>query len=181
METKHTKITIGGLSGTGKGTVARMLSEKLGFQLNSAGNFMRELSKENGFENLVDFLKFNYSKNSGDHGADIKVDERTKKFGLENTNFVIEGRLCAHMVPDAFKILLTCSDEERFRRVAQRQKIDIEDAKQETLEREKLYTNFYKRFYKIENYLDDSHYDLVVDTTNILPEEIIENIINKLK
>jgi predicted cytidylate kinase len=158
-----------------------MLSEKLGFQLNSAGNFFRELAKEKGFESVLDFQKVIHAEGNSDFSVDIETDERTKKFGLENTNFVIEGRLCAHMVPDAFKILLTCSDEERFRRVAQRQKIDIEDAKQETLEREKLYTNFYKRFYKIENYLDDSHYDLVVDTTNILPEEIIENIINKLK
>jgi cytidylate kinase len=85
------------------------------------------------------------------------------------------------MIPQAYKILLTCSDTERFRRVSERQNISIEDAEKETLEREKLYTEFYKRFYKIDDYLDESHYNLVIDTTNILPDEIIEKIINELK
>ncbi len=181
METKHTKITIGGLSGTGKGTVARMLAEKLGFQLNSAGNFFRELAKEKGYNSVLEFQKVIHAERNDDFSVDIETDERTKKFGLENTNFVIEGRLCAHMIPDAFKILLICSDEERFRRVAQRQKVNVEEAKKETLERERLYTDFYKRFYQIENYLDESHYDLVINTTFTPPEEIVQNIINKLQ
>lgn len=181
MEINKTKITIGGLSGTGKGTVAKMLAEKLSYKLSSAGNFFRELAKEKGYESILDFQKVIHSTDNTDFSVDIEVDERTKKFGEENDHFIIEGRLCAHMIPDAFKILLTCGDEERFRRVAQRQRIDIEDAKKETLEREKLYTDFYKRFYKIENYLDESHYSLVIDTTNIGPEEIVESIINKLK
>lgn len=180
METKNKKITIGGLSGTGKGTVAKMLAEKLGFELNSAGNFFRELAKERGFDSVLDFQKSVHSEEHADFSVDVEVDERTKRFGLEKNNFIIEGRLCAHMIPDAFKILLTCVDEERFRRVSYRQKISVEEAKSETLEREKLYTDFYKRFYKINDYLNKSHYDLVVDTTNMLPEEIVENIINKL-
>lgn len=181
METKHTKITIGGLSGTGKGTVAKMLAEKLGFELNSAGNFFRELAKEKGFDSLLEFQKFAHSESNTDFSVDIEVDQRTKKFGEKKDRFIIEGRLCAHMIPLAFKILLKCSDEERFRRVSYRQKISVEESKLETLEREKLYTDFYKRFYKIDDYLDESHYDLVVDTTNMLPEEIVENIINKLR
>jgi predicted cytidylate kinase len=181
MEIKHTKITIGGLSGTGKGTVAKMLAEKLGFQLSSAGNFMREIAKEKGFDTLLDFQKSIHSKDNKDFSADISVDERTKKFAQENDKFVIEGRLCAHMIPEAFKIALNCSDEERFKRVALRQKMTVQKAEKETLERERLYTDFYKRFYKIENYLDESHYDLIIDTTNILPEDIVEKIINKLK
>lgn len=181
MEIKYTKITIGGLSGTGKGTVAKKLAEKLGFQSNSAGNFFRELAKEKGYDSLVDFLKNAYSPTVNDFSVDIEVDERTKKFGAENDKFIIEGRLCAHMIPEAFKILLTCDEEERFRRVAERQNVDLDSAKKETLEREKLYTNFYKSFYKIENYLDENHYDLVLDTTSVSPDEIIEKIINKLK
>lgn len=181
MEIKHTKITIGGLSGTGKGTVAKMLAERLGFQLSSAGNFMREIAKEKGYATLLDFQKEIHSENNTDFSADTAVDERTKKFALENDNFVIEGRLCAHMAPFAFKILLTCSDEERFKRVSFRQKVSVEEAEKETLEREKLYSDFYQRFYKIDNYLDEKYYDFAVDTTNILPEEIVEKIINKLK
>lgn len=181
METKYTKITIGGLSGTGKGTVAKGLAENLGFELYSVGNFFREIAKEKGFGSLLEFQKSIHSEDSTDFSTDIETDERTKKFGKEEDRFIIEGRLCAHMIPYAFKILLKCSDNERFRRVSERQNISTVDAEKETLERERLYTEFYKRFYKINNYLDESHYDLVIDTTNILPEEIIEKIINELK
>ena len=178
---KHKKITIGGLSGTGKGTVAKILAEKLGFELNSAGNFFRELAKEKGYDSVLEFQKEIHSEGNDDFSVDIAVDERTKKFGEENIDFIIEGRLCAHMIPTAFKILLICEDNERFRRVAERQKISQEDAKAETLTRETLYTDFYKRFYKIDNYLDHKYYDLIIDTTSILPDEIVEKIINKLK
>lgn len=178
---KHKKITIGGSSGTGKGTVAKMLVEKLGFQLNSAGNFFRELAREKGYDSILEMQKVIHSKENTDFSVDIEVDNRTKKFGEENENFIMEGRLCAFMIPDAFKVLLICEDNERFRRVAERQKNSIEEAKKETLEREDLYTNFYKRFYKIENYLDQKHYDLIIDTTSILPDEIVEKIINEIK
>lgn len=181
METKYKKITIGGSSGTGKGTVAKILAEKLNFQVNSAGNFFREIAKEKGYDSILEMQKVIHSKENTDFSVDIEVDQRTKKFGEENTDFIMEGRLCAFMIPDAFKILLICEDEERFRRVSERQKNSIDQAKKETLEREELYTDFYRRFYKIDNYLDKSHYDLVIDTTNILPDEIVEIIINKLK
>ncbi len=181
MEIKNSKITIGGLSGTGKGTVAKLLAEQLDFELSSAGNFFRELAKEKGFDSLLEFQQSIHSENNTDFSVDIAVDEKTKKFGKEKDCFIIEGRLCAHMIPAAFKILLTCSDEERFRRVSERQKISIDEAKIETLKREELYTNFYKRFYKIENYLDKKHYDLIVDTTSVLPEEIVKEIIKNLK
>ncbi len=178
---KSTKITIGGLSGTGKGTVAKMIAEKLGFQYNSAGNFFRELAKEKGYESLLEFQKAVQGENSQDYIVDLEVDERTRKYGKENEKFVMEGRLCAHMIPDAFKILLLCEDVERFRRIAQRQNLGLNEAKKETLAREELYTNLYKNFYKIENYLDIKHYDLIIDTTHILPDEIVEKIINELK
>jgi cytidylate kinase len=181
MEIKKTKITIGGLSGTGKGTVAKMLAERLGYGSMSAGNFFRQLAKERGFDSLLEFQKSIHTGGNTDFSADIETEQRTKKFGEENDKFIFEGRLCAHMIPDAFKILLTCADNERFRRVSERQKVSIDDAKKETQEREGLYTDFYKRFYKIDNYLDESHYNLVIDTTNILPEQIVESIINKLK
>ncbi len=181
METKITKITIGGLSGTGKGTVAKGLAEKIGFKFTSAGNFFRELAKEKGYNSLLELQKVIHSPKNTDSSVDVEVDERTKKFGSENDRFIIEGRLCAHMIPGAFKILLTCNEEERFKRVAERQGVDFETAKKETLERENLYTNFYKTFYKIENYLDERYYDLIIDTTSISPEEIIQDLINKIR
>lgn len=177
METKHTKITIGGLSGTGKGTVAKMLAEKLGFTYMSVGNFVRESIKERG----IDILQYNEEKNINPEAEEKKLDDRTKDYGLNNNNFVFEGHISAFFIPDAFKILLICDEKSRIERISQRQNMDYEDSKNETLSRERLQIENYKKVYGIDNHIDPKHYDLVIDTTNILPEEIVEKIINKLK
>jgi predicted cytidylate kinase len=178
--TKHTKITIGGLSGTGKGTVAKMLAERLGFEAHSAGNFFREIAKERGYESLLALQQAVHHVDVMDSSVDEVVDSRTKQFGETHDRFVMEGRLCAHMIPQAFNILLTCNDEKRFGRIAKREGITEELAKAETLERENLYSNFYKQFYGIEAYNDPQYYDAVIDTSDILPDEIVEHIIAKL-
>lgn len=177
METKHTKITIGGLSGTGKGTVAKQLAEKLDFQYMSVGNFVRETIREKG----IDILQYNIEKNKDPEAEERSLDNRTEEFGLNNDKFVFEGHIAAFFIPDAFKILLTCDEDSRLNRIAQRQNISFEDSKHETLEREKMQIDNYRKVYNIENHVDSSHYDLVIDTTNILPDEIIEKIINELK
>jgi predicted cytidylate kinase len=176
----HTKITIGGLSGTGKGTVAKLLAERLGFSRHSAGDFFREIAKERGYESLLALQQVVHTEGSIDTSVDEMVDARTREFGESHDRFVIEGRLCAHMIPNAFKILLTCDDTARFGRIASREGITPELAEQQTKEREQLYSNFYKKFYNIESYADPSHYDLVIDTSAILPDEIVELIIAKL-
>jgi predicted cytidylate kinase len=177
MEIKKTKITIGGLSGTGKGTVAKMLAEKLGYEYMSVGNFVRETLKEKG----IDILEYNTQKNKDPEAEEKRLDLRTEKFGSENDNFVFEGHISAFFIPDAFKILLKCDEKSRLERIANRQNISFEESKHETLGREEMHAENYKKVYQIEDHVDPSHYDFVIDTTNILPEQIVESIINKLK
>lgn len=177
---KYTKITIGGLSGTGKGTVAKLLAARLGFSCHSAGDFFREIAKERGYESVLALQKVIHAGDITDTSVDEAVDARTRAFGQSHDRFVIEGRLCAHMIPHAFKILLTCEDDKRFARVASRESITVALAQQQTEERERLYSNFYQKFYNIASYADPSHYDLVIDTSAILPDEIVEQIITKL-
>lgn len=181
MEDKiKTKITIGGLSGTGKGTVAKLLAERLGFEYQSAGNFFREIAKERGYESILALQQAIHTAGAKDTSVDELVDARTREFGEAHDRFVIEGRLCAHMIPQAFKVLLLCDDHIRFERIAQREQKPIDLVVQETKEREHLYTNFYRRFYHIDAYNDPKHYDVVIDTSAILPDEIVTQIINAL-
>lgn len=176
----HTKITIGGLSGTGKGTVAKLLAERLGFSCHSAGDFFREIARERGYESVLALQQAIHAEGSEDMSVDELVDERTRIFGQRHDRFVMEGRLCAHMIPQAFNILLTCDDVLRFGRIASREGIDIAQAEEETKVREQLYSNVYKKFYNIDSYADPKHYDLVIDTSAILPDEIVAQIIESL-
>jgi cytidylate kinase len=153
--------------------------QSLGFEVTSAGDFFRALAKERGFDSLLAFQESLHTE-GGDTGVDELVDARTKLYGEMHDEFVIEGRLCAHMIQEAFKILLLCDDTVRYERVASRQNVSVEDAQYETEKREALYTAFYKKHYGIEDYLGSAHYDLVIDTTEKSPSEILKEIITHI-
>lgn len=176
---KYTKITIGGISGTGKGTVSKLLAERLGFERSSVGDFFRELAKERGFDSLLEFQQHIQDPENGDQSIDEMVDERTKQYGKEHDRFVMEGRLCAYMIPEAFNILLLC-DDRRFARIAEREGISTEAAKEQTLQREALYSDLYKRVYDIDDYLNPERYDFAIDTSEITPEEVVDQIITQI-
>jgi len=171
------KITIGGASGTGKGTIRSLLAKKLGYIEYSVGDFFRQLAKENGYDSLLAFQESVHGENADDATIDRMVDEKAKQFGLTEDNFVIEGRLAAHMIPQGFNILFICDTAVRIERIALRQNLSYEDAETETLRREKLYSSFYHKHYGIENFLDESYYNLVIDTSQKKPEAIVTEII----
>lgn len=174
---KYKKITIGGVSGTGKGTIGNILAKEIGFKYMSVGNFVRADLKEKN----IDILEYNKEKNKDPEKAEKELDDRTKKFGIENSDFVFEGHLSAFFINDAYKILLTCEEDVRIQRVANREEISFEEAKEQSLGREKMQAENYRKVYGIENHQDHDHYDLVINTTNILPTEILDIIIENIK
>ncbi|MCB9805561.1 AAA family ATPase [Candidatus Nomurabacteria bacterium] len=179
MKSKYRKITIGGLSGTGKGTISKMLAEKIGFTRASVGDFAREMAKEEGMT-IFQFDQKHQNDEEAGKKLDLILDQRTEDFGRENTNFVFEGRLPAHFIKDAFKILLTCQDEERARRIGQRDETSAEDSLKEALEREALLRDRYQIAYNLADFDDPKYYDFVIDTTNITPDQIVEKIISQI-
>lgn len=165
------KITIGGQAGVGKGTISRLLAKQYGLELFSVGDVFRMMAKERAmtvheFHELVE----------KDSSMNLSLEEKTKQIGKEHQKLVFEGRLAWYAIPDSVKILLTCSDDVRFKRVASRENHSVEEAQKHTQAREALTTSWYKKLYGIDSCVDPKHYDLVVDTTAIFPHEIIEVI-----
>ena len=60
-----------------------------------------------------------------------------------------------------------------------REKKSYEQVKSEVLAREKCEQDRYQKFYNV-NYLDSIHYDLIIDTSNLTPEEIVNRIIGAI-
>ena len=175
MNSRYSKITLGGLAGTGKGTISRILADKLNFQRASTGDFFREVAKEKGLTlNELDKLSLT------DDSVDLLTDKRTEEFGRVNDNFIMESRLAAHFIKDAYKILLVC-DNRRYDRVSERDHISLEQARKETLEREETYSERYGKLYNLADFNDPKYYDLVIDTSELTPEEIIDKIIQNIK
>ena len=78
------------------------------------------------------------------------------------------------------KILLTADLQTRAERIVKRERGDINYRKKEILKREKSENLRYKKYYDIDMN-ETSIYDLIIDTSNKTPEEIVNIILNKIK
>ena len=170
-------ITIGGLPGSGTTTVARILKEKLGLPYVYAGDMFREMAEEHGMT-LAEFGAY-----CEEHPEiDTSLDKKQEMI-LSLGNVILEGRMAGWIshnnnIP-SFKIWLECSEDERVRRVMEREDGEFESVRMQIREREKSEKRRYRDFYGID--LDDtSIYDIVIDTTSIPPEEEVGKIMEKL-
>jgi len=152
-------ITISGPHGTGKSTYARALADALNLRYVCAGELFRELAKEKKMS-LEDFSRLAEK----DPSVDRMIDERTKMKAKEGS-VVIDAQLGAWMLKDLadVKVLLVASDDVRFKRIAQRERMSLEAARRETLAREEIQKRRYEKYYGID--VDDlSIYDLKINT-----------------
>lgn len=166
------KITIFGLAGTGTSSVTKELALRLNFQSLSSGDVFRAKARELGLTlNEFEVLAKTDTK------YDIELDTMIEKYGKENDNFIVESRLPWYFIPDSIKLKLQCDFKERVKRVAGRDMMDFEKAKQETEEREAIAAERYRKLYGIENMSADEHFELVLDTTNTSVPLIVETIL----
>ncbi len=165
------KITVSGLPGSGTTTVARLLAERLGWKLISAGEVFRRLAMERGMT-LEEFSQ--YAEENPD--IDIYIDRMQRELAEREENVIVEGRLSGWMIKNAFKVWLYADPDIRYERIAKREGIDLSRARVETKRREELEKRRYKKFYSID--LDDiSIYHIAVNSGKFEPEEIVEIIL----
>lgn len=171
-------ITISGTPGSGKSTVAVILEKKLGIKRIYSGMIFRETADKYKMS-LEEFGKF-CEKNSD---IDKELDNRQLEI-LKKGEVILEGRLAGWLaylnkIP-AFKIIIDTDIETRAKRIVNREAGSVEKRKKEIIKREKSEILRYKKYYKID-LKDTSIYDLVIDSGDKTPEEIVDIILNKLK
>jgi cytidylate kinase len=151
-------VTVGGPHGTGKSTYARALANALQLRYVCAGQIFRELARENKMS-LESFSHYAASNQQ----VDTTIDERTKAEAAKGS-VVIDAQLGAWMVKQAdVKLLLFASNDVRFARIAHRDRVSYEHARDETLAREKIQKARYLQYYGID-VEDLSIYTLRIDT-----------------
>jgi len=159
-------ITISGPPGSGKSTLSRSLSAKLGMELVSMGDVFRKCA-ENRCMGLDEYGLL--AKSNGD--IDREIDEMQKKIAKEKDNIIIEGRLSGFLLDADLKVWLKAPLEIRAARIANREGKPVPAAIAETSEREQCERERYIRYYDID-IGDLSVYDLVIDSGKCGPEEI---------
>jgi cytidylate kinase len=174
--TKGLIITVSGPHGTGKSTYAKALAEALNLRYVSAGELFRALAKQHNLS-----LEAFSQRAADDPSIDRMLDERTKAEAKKGS-VVIDAQLGAWMVGDLadVKILLTAPDEVRFKRIAERDGSNMEDAMRETENRESIQTQRYRKYYGID-VTDLSTYDLKIDTSLYPIEETKAVIIDAVR
>lgn len=165
------KISIFGLAGTGTSSVGKKLALDLNFKFYSTGDLFRAEAKKLGLS-LNEFEKLTQE----DSSYDLALDDRVKTLGQQEDNFVIESRLAWHFIPDSIKIKLDCLYDVRVKRVASRESISFEVADFETKDREEKIMDRYRRYYGIDNCADNKNFDLVIDTTQITIDQVVDLI-----
>jgi predicted cytidylate kinase len=171
-------ITISGTPGSGKSTVAKLLEEKIGLKYIYSGLIFRELAKEYNMS-LEEFGKY-CEKNSE---IDKKLDNKQLEF-LREGNIILEGRLAGWLAYknkiNAFKISIDTDVKIRVIRIINRENGNFKDRKKEIIKREKSEAKRYKKYYNID-IKDNSIYDLIIDSGDKTPEEIVDIILEKIE
>jgi cytidylate kinase len=173
-------ITISGLHGTGKSTIAKLIAKKLKIQYYSTGQVFRDLAQEMN-QTLEEFTQY-VEKNPN---IDEKLDKKIIEIA-QGGNIIIDSQLSGYILKNIadFKILLICSLETRVKRISERDNSTYEEKLKETILRERSELERFKRLYDIDlNNQEELSliYDLVIDTENLTVEEILEIVLSNLE
>lgn len=177
---KRNIITIAGDPASGKGTVTKILQQDLGYEIYRNGDYFRKLAKENN----MSVTEFNeYVKDYPE--IDIQIETSAKEYALSHDNLIIDARLGWYVVPDSFKVYLKVDIDEAAKRAyndPNRKDTEsfssIEEQKNDMINRFNLENERYFNIYGVRK--DDmSNYDLIIDTTNLTPNEVKELIEKK--
>ena len=177
---KKNIISLAGDLASGKGTVSEILIQELGYGIYRNGEYARKLAREM----KLDITSFN-SYLAEHPEIDLQIEKSAAEYAKNHDKFIIDARLGWYAVPESFKVYLRVDINvaaERAFNDAKRKSTEcfatVEEQKADMEKRYKLENDRYWNLYHVHK--DDmSNYDLVIDTTNLKPEEVANLIINK--
>lgn len=174
-------IAITGDLGSGKSSVAKLISQQTAYEYFSTGLLQRKLAAEKG----MNTLELNYLSETTNE-IDDYIDAFLKKIDSETEvkqAYVLDSRLAWHFVKSAFKVYLKVQPDLAAERVLadqnrsnEPQTADLEASKKSLLERQEVEARRFKKLYQID-YQKPDNYDLVIDTSNFTPEEVAAQIL----
>lgn len=180
-------ITVSGRIASGSTTLGGKLAHILGWRHVEGGEVFWEAVR----------TKMGLSEKDTDLRPDKEdedFDNSLKQILTNGKNLILETKLAgfnAQGIPGVFKIAVICEDELgndkadiRIDRLINREKISIEQAKEEVIDREKNDLEKWRRIYARGNqnwvYWDKKYYDLVVNTYSHNQDETLKFVLQKL-
>ena len=174
MEFKN--IAVSGRIGAGTSTLAKQLSQVLGWPLRDASQIFRDISMHSGFD-----LEKNPQKYAAE--VDRRVDEETKNVLAAPKNIIVTAKLAGFLsreVKHTLRVLITCPLDERIRRYAQNRGYSLDQAKKLLILREKLDQEKWQRLYGTHDFFDPKYFQLVLDSRLLSPQDEVHQILSYL-
>lgn len=170
-------ISITGRLGSGKSTVCRLISDRYGYEIFSTGAIQREVAREKGISTLElnELMKI-------DHSLDDIIDTTTTKLSRERADekLIFDSRMAWHFAENTFKIFVTVDPMVAAARVfADPRDVEpyksVEEACDKLVARSKVEQERFVSIYGVD-YYDFANYNLVVDSSDRTPEEVVDVI-----
>ena len=177
-------ITISGPPGAGKTSAGKKLADRLNYKFYSMGDLRGSMARERG----LSLEQLNRIGESEDW-TDLEVDSYQKRLGEIEDNFVLDGNLGFYFIPHSLKIFIeadqrvaaerTLKDKTAGQRNDEKQTDDING--EIVLIRDRLESNIrrYRKYYGVD-FMNGDNYDLVIDSTDMSPEQVMEIILNHI-
>jgi len=179
-------ISISGKPGSGKSTIAKIISEKLKMKRYYMGQIRRDMARKMGLT-IDEFNKLGEKEDF----TDKEIEKYVEKLGKTEDNFIIESRTAFHFIPNSLKIFLDVSLDEGARRIFNELKEmmrkrnepkykNVKEAKAKIIERMKSDEKRYRKYYGIDCY-NQKRFDFVLDTTKLSIEEVANKVLEHIK
>lgn len=158
-----------------------MLADRLRYTVIGIGDMKREIAQKAWMTILErDQMGWNNPDKAREH--DIQFDEYQKSLPLDS-NIILDSKLWFYNQPNSFKVFINVADDVWAERVfaAQRDsdaRTSYEEVLQINAQRHQWHKENYKKLYNVDIF-DMSHYDLVIDTTYMTPDEAFALIVDK--
>lgn len=180
-------IAVSGKIGAGSTTLARHLAKALSWKHIEGGEIFWEAVRKR-----MDLLP--KDTNLRPDEEDELFDKQLKNILHHDRHIVLETKLAgfnAQGIDGIFKILVICEDKNgddqpgiRIDRLVNREKIPVDEAKEEVVEREKNDIAKWQKLYANGDpnwaYWNKSYYDLVINTYNHNQEEAFQMALNAI-
>ena len=167
---------------SGKWTVSKLLAKELWYEIVSIWDMKRKLAAEM----WINIIEFNKMWDDPEKSAefDLKYEEYQKNLKLTD-NIILDSRLWFYAQPKAFKILLDVDEEIAWERIFKAERDTDKHASKkhaiaEVKERNLGDEERYKKLYDVDLW-NPNNYNLVIDTSERTPEEVLNIILEEFK
>ena len=149
----------------------------LGYGVYRNGDYFRKLGIDMG----MDVTTFNIYVESHPE-IDRQIENSAAEYAKDHDNFIIDARLGWYAVPESFKVYLKVdidvAADRAFNDALRKGSEKFASVAEQKADMQKRYELENRRYFELYNVHkeDESNYDLVIDTTNLLPEEVAGKI-----